>query len=633
LSCPSINATYALNLFRQELVRSSGGVSLVLGPITSSSSAAVAPTAALPTPEPTRPPVDHGVTGAVVNSVVYGVNGTRQGAFVKVIPRVYGLTNRDWRQYDAEQKKIADCSETARTNETVTLQCPQSQPIVIDLTTNRVFERTGGAETTLGEILHAVDMVEWYRLRALEEEETRLRFAPVSDDDREAIMTWIAYEVAKNRVGYCYKDTYGRGAGVPLSRCAAGLERGPGDQLCYPECQNGFHGVGPVCWGTCPEGFADIGAFCQKPEPYGRGAGFAWRPGDPPLPNYSGPIGRCEAEHGAGACEQYGALIYPKCRPGFHNAGSNICSPNCPEGMNDTGTGCTKPSYGRGAGVPMICQEGLEGGESGLCYPPCRANFTAVGPVCWQDCPRSQRIDCGGIACAFNNDACAASISDMVFAPINLIASIVTFGISTRAQAALTAATGGAAASSESVSRLAFTASRWQALMDAIENTITVGDALYNVVNTSIGVEPIGAFEAVSTGIDKTMYPIEVVTEFEQQLDLWREAYRSEFSRNTTPAVHNLLIEKFGRNTSELHYIMDAWAVYQLGLILESDGFDIAKSVLSLASSVVSVASIADPTGATAVVGSTIALANAFTHPMCRVEGDNPFPDVAIRIF
>src|SRR5262245_42403352 len=29
--------------------------------------------------------------------------------------------------------------------------------------------------------------------------------------------------------------------------CAAGEELDP-DGLCYPVCQSGFHGVGPVCW-------------------------------------------------------------------------------------------------------------------------------------------------------------------------------------------------------------------------------------------------------------------------------------------------------------------------------------------------------------------------------------------------
>ncbi len=41
------------------------------------------------------------------------------------------------------------------------------------------------------------------------------------------------------------KTTYTRGAGVPLHTCGAGEEKS--GLLCYPTCQEGFHGVGPMC--------------------------------------------------------------------------------------------------------------------------------------------------------------------------------------------------------------------------------------------------------------------------------------------------------------------------------------------------------------------------------------------------
>ncbi len=41
------------------------------------------------------------------------------------------------------------------------------------------------------------------------------------------------------------KTTYSRGAGVPLHTCGAGEEKD--GLLCYPKCQDGFHGVGPMC--------------------------------------------------------------------------------------------------------------------------------------------------------------------------------------------------------------------------------------------------------------------------------------------------------------------------------------------------------------------------------------------------
>ena len=41
------------------------------------------------------------------------------------------------------------------------------------------------------------------------------------------------------------KTTYTRGAGVPLHTCGTGEEKS--GLLCYPTCQDGFHGVGPMC--------------------------------------------------------------------------------------------------------------------------------------------------------------------------------------------------------------------------------------------------------------------------------------------------------------------------------------------------------------------------------------------------
>lgn len=75
------------------------------------------------------------------------------------------------------------------------------------------------------------------------------------------------------------KNTYGRGAGGPVSVCPAGLERN--GALCYPRCTAGFVGNGPVCFQRCPAGYKDDGALCRKDAivvakaSYGRGAGEA----------------------------------------------------------------------------------------------------------------------------------------------------------------------------------------------------------------------------------------------------------------------------------------------------------------------------------------------------------------------
>lgn len=173
--------------------------------------------------------------------------------------------------------------------------------------------------------------------------------------------------------------SYGRGAGEPMG-CAADEELN--GALCYPKCKSGYKGVGPVCWQNCPSGFRDDGTFCAKPASYGRGAGFPWKFGD--ATNDKGMFSRCEQKHGKGNCEKHLAIVYPKCRSGFNNAGCCVCSPICPGGMTDIGVSCTKKSYGRTAGKPLHACTSDQEKDGLLCYPKCKDGFKGVGPVCWE---------------------------------------------------------------------------------------------------------------------------------------------------------------------------------------------------------------------------------------------------------
>ena len=60
----------------------------------------------------------------------------------------------------------------------------------------------------------------------------------------------------------CWKTTHTRDGGRFRSWCPPGEENDAG--LCYPECDHGYYGVGPVCWQHCPPNTTDIGAFCAK---------------------------------------------------------------------------------------------------------------------------------------------------------------------------------------------------------------------------------------------------------------------------------------------------------------------------------------------------------------------------------
>ena len=181
---------------------------------------------------------------------------------------------------------------------------------------------------------------------------------------------YLAYQKVSS-VFRVVKNSYGRGAGIPM---VCGPDEDLNGALCYPKCKPGYTGAGPVCWQSCPAGLRDDGAFCGKPEPYGRGAGYAiWDEG------------KCKNENGE--CEKNGAMWYPKCRASFHNVGCCVCSPDCPSDMPDIGVSCQKNSYGRTAGTPLhACPDGYEkGAADAVCYPLCKPKFKGVGPVCWEE--------------------------------------------------------------------------------------------------------------------------------------------------------------------------------------------------------------------------------------------------------
>jgi hypothetical protein len=46
--------------------------------------------------------------------------------------------------------------------------------------------------------------------------------------------------------GNCWKRAYGRGVGKPIHTCEEGWEKN--GALCYPLCEEDYHGLGPVCW-------------------------------------------------------------------------------------------------------------------------------------------------------------------------------------------------------------------------------------------------------------------------------------------------------------------------------------------------------------------------------------------------
>ena len=222
----------------------------------------------------------------------------------------------------------------------------------------------------------------------------------------------------KNLGDVCYKTTSTRGAGVIPTACPDGTESQGG--LCYPKCRAGHRGAVTMCVPECPAGFRDDGLHCAKGAPYGRGAGYAWQFGD--ALNDDGMIRRCERDHGKGGCEKNGLIFYPKCKAGFVAVGANVCSPQCPAGMVDIGVSCQKVTYDRGVGKIPVCPAGLVN-DAGLCYPPCGAGTSGVGPVCWANqCPADYPVACGAM-CARAQHHCTKVTTTMVTSPVKAIAS------------------------------------------------------------------------------------------------------------------------------------------------------------------------------------------------------------------
>ncbi|KAL4454652.1 hypothetical protein ABPG74_021857 [Tetrahymena malaccensis] len=113
---------------------------------------------------------------------------------------------------------------------------------------------------------------------------------------------------------------------------------------------------------------------------------------------------RCEKSTGK-TCEQYGAIMYPKCDDGFYNVGCCLCEAQCPPGFRDDGLFCAKPNaYGRGVGYPwkfgdslnlnaatQRCEKDHPNGceQNGLIiYPKCSEGYYNVGCcTCSPNCP------------------------------------------------------------------------------------------------------------------------------------------------------------------------------------------------------------------------------------------------------
>jgi len=420
-----------------------------------------------------------------------------------------------------------------------------------------------------------------------------LGISPLSPDEMNAVMTWIAAQVAAIDLPYCYRQSYGNGAGEPYT-CNDGFDRN--GLLCYPKCRDGFAGKGPVCWQACPADFRDDGGDCGKPGSYGRGGGYViWQEG------------QCNKDNPQG-CEQSGAMWYPKCKANFHPVGCCVCSPDCPSGMTDIGVSCQKQSYGRGAGEPLamgICAPGLQKDPSGaLCYPTCKADFHMVGPVCWQNCPSQQPFDCG-VGCSTNQAKCATGTLDMVLAPIELAASLIPYagevaGAAKGVTKGVEAAVKIAGDTEKVTEEVAASASKLKVAYDAVKESLTAlqGDIKGKVAQAVGGEDNLEKITMVGK-VGGRVYVAANATV--KEMDDYSKEYANNFDKLTSPAIAAQIDQRFGKEGA--YQVKRQWGIRHLLLSLNVDGFVTATNQVSLASSI-------DVTGVSSVVA-------AYMKPIC----------------
>ncbi len=100
----------------------------------------------------------------------------------------------------------------------------------------------------------------------------------LTPEEKKMLHLWALKELSRASQPYCWRDSYGRGVGVPVSACQEGQEKDAG--LCYRTCEDigkeGWKGVGPVCWQRSP-GFVMRGILLQR---WLTGAcGLSWKVG------------------------------------------------------------------------------------------------------------------------------------------------------------------------------------------------------------------------------------------------------------------------------------------------------------------------------------------------------------------
>jgi len=83
----------------------------------------------------------------------------------------------------------------------------------------------------------------------------------ISENQVVEILKWIKQEVLQIRTPFCWKKSFGRGAGEVLSVCPSGKEQI--GALCYSSCPANYERFGFDCHEKCKPGWTNTGLFCR----------------------------------------------------------------------------------------------------------------------------------------------------------------------------------------------------------------------------------------------------------------------------------------------------------------------------------------------------------------------------------
>jgi len=279
----------------------------------------------------------------------------------------------------------------------------------------------------------------------------------------------IGASFAETSADFCWKDSYGRGAGTIPPQPPTGQFR------------HWFSND----WYSCPDGYyrslnLDINAkdACLKDNPaYSKWSGaedFGNLINNAPNsrafkdPSYnrwfscpSNYVRSITHVKSATACIKKGTIwpfekndtvtdhgVYQKSLPDRAFGDPNGSYYRCPKKYNRTifpvtgDNACElvvkgkAPSKSKAKKMGGVC--GKQQVDAGLCYDACNSGYTGVGPVCWTSAPKDW-VECG-MGAAKDDKTCAIVTSDQVISVGSLAMNIYTFGTSKSAEKGIKAA-------------------------------------------------------------------------------------------------------------------------------------------------------------------------------------------------